>query len=354
MTAMSIPSLRARPGSLWQRVAALLALCAMVGMLRLATWHDGLPPDPASVKKFVEDPRTTEIAFAEAVEGLLASPRYGERWAQHWLDVIRWAEPVGFETNLARPDAWHYRDWVIKALNDDMPYDRFILHQIAGDVTGEDAALGFLVSGPANLPGQIGRDEEAMRSARQDELDEVIRTVGQGFLGLTIGCARCHDHKFDPISQEDYYGIQGIFAGLRYGKRRLRGKENDEWKSQVPTAQQQFDEAQRKLEVMRKKYNLGKPLGTVHSESLEQPIKARAIRMNIRATSDGRSASLYEFEVWSKEKRNIALASNGAKPSGSSFSLANRSRHFDNLVDGSVDKRQAEPWIAKRAVSAER
>ena len=309
----------------------------------------GLPPTAERLETFVNDPRSTRSAYRELVEELLASPHYGERWAQHWLDVIRWAETVGFETNLERTDAWHYRDWVIKALNDDIPYDRFILHQIAGDVTGEDAALGFLVSGPANLPGQIGRDEEAMRSARQDELDEVIRTVGQGFLGLTIGCARCHDHKFDPITQEDYYGIQDIFAGLRYGKRRLRGKENDEWKSQVPTAQQQFDEAQKKLEVMRKKYNLRKPLGTVHSESLEQPIKARAIRMNIRATSDGRSASLYEFEVWSKEKRNVALASNGAKPSGSSFSLANRSRHFDNLIDGSVDKRQAEPWIAKQA-----
>ena len=309
----------------------------------------GLPPTAERLETFVNDPRSTRSAYRELVEELLASPHYGERWAQHWLDVIRWAETVGFETNLERTDAWHYRDWVIKALNDDIPYDRFILHQIAGDVTGEDAALGFLVSGPANLPGQVGRDEEAMRSARQDELDEVIRTVGQGFLGLTIGCARCHDHKFDPITQEDYYGIQGIFAGLRYGKRRLRGKENDEWKSQVPTAQQQFDEAQKKLEVMRKKYNLRKPLGTVHSESLEQPVKARAIRMNIRATSDGRSASLYEFEVWSKEKRNVALASNGAKPSGSSFSLANRSRHFDNLIDGSVDKRQAEPWIAKQA-----
>ena len=309
----------------------------------------GLPPTAERLETFVNDPRSTRSAYRELVEELLASPHYGERWAQHWLDVIRWAETVGFETNLERTDAWHYRDWVIKALNDDIPYDRFILHQIAGDITGEDAALGFLVSGPANLPGQIGRDEEAMRSARQDELDEVIRTVGQGFLGLTIGCARCHDHKFDPITQEDYYGIQDIFAGLRYGKRRLRGKENDEWKSQVPTAQQQFDEAQKKLEVMRKKYNLRKPLGTVHSESLEQPIKARAIRMKIRATSDGQSASLYEFEVWSKEKRNVALASNGAKPSGSSFSLANRSRHFDNLIDGSVDKRQAEPWIAKQA-----
>ncbi len=316
---------------------------------RLSLDLTGLPPSPGRMEAFVNDPRSTNSAYRELVDELLNSPRFGERWAQHWLDIIRWAETAGFETNVERTDAWYYRDWVIKALNDDMPYDRFILHQIAGDVTGEDAALGFLVSGPANLPGQIGRDEEAMRSARQDELDEVIRTVSQSFLGLTIGCARCHDHKFDPILQNDYYGMQAIFAGLRYGKRRLQGEENDEWTTRVPKAQQEYDDLLRQLEAMRKQYNLRKPLGTVHSEFLEQPIDALAVKMYIHATSDGRSASLYEFETWTKEKRNVALASNGAKPSGSSYSLANRSRHFDNLIDGSVDKRQAEPWIAKQA-----
>jgi hypothetical protein len=158
---------------------------------------------------------------------LLASPRYGERWAQHWLDVIRWAETVGFETNLERPNAWHYRDRVIHALNFDLPYDQLIRDQLAGDITGADDALGFLVSGPANLPGQVRRDEHAMRSARQDELDEVIRTVGQSMLGLTLGCARCHEHKFDPVTMRDYYGMRAIFEGLRYGDRRLRREKND-------------------------------------------------------------------------------------------------------------------------------
>ena len=181
----------------------------------------GLPPEPSDVADFVRQPDVNTL-----VDELLASPRYGERWAQHWLDVIRWAETVGFETNAERRDAWHYRDWVISSLNDDKPYDRFIFEQIAGDTVEEDAALGFLVAGPANLPGQIGRDEAAMRSARQDELDEVIRTVSQAFLGLTIGCARCHDHKFDPILQRDYYSMQAIFAGLEYGTRRLRGSLN--------------------------------------------------------------------------------------------------------------------------------
>ena len=128
---------------------------------RLSLDLTGLPPSPGRMEAFVNDPRSTNSAYRELVDELLNSPRFGERWAQHWLDIIRWAETAGFETNVERTDAWYYRDWVIKALNDDMPYDRFILHQIAGDVTGEDAALGFLVSGPANLPGQIGRAEEA-------------------------------------------------------------------------------------------------------------------------------------------------------------------------------------------------
>ncbi|HIA17730.1 MAG TPA: DUF1549 domain-containing protein, partial [Dehalococcoidia bacterium] len=207
-----------------------------VTLLRRVTLDlTGLPPTPKMVQAFTKDKRSTDRVFAEVVDQLLASPRHGERWAQHWLDVIRWAETVGFETNAERTNAWHYRDWVIAALNADLPYDKFIRDQLVGDITGADAALGFLVSGPANLPGQIGRDEEAMRSARQDELDEVIRTVAQGLLGLTIGCARCHDHKFDPILQRDYYSMQAIFAGLRYGNRRLRGKQNDQWKSRVPT-----------------------------------------------------------------------------------------------------------------------
>ena len=146
---------------------------------RLSLVLTGLPPTPEEIRDFVEDEADFETAYSDVVERLLGSPRYGERWAQHWLDVIRWAETVGFETNAPRPNAWHFRDWVIESLNKDKPYDRFLFEQLAGDSVGQEAALGFLVAGPANLPGQIGRDEEAMRQARQDELDEVIRTVSQ-------------------------------------------------------------------------------------------------------------------------------------------------------------------------------
>ncbi|MDP7049006.1 MAG: DUF1549 and DUF1553 domain-containing protein [Verrucomicrobiota bacterium] len=305
----------------------------------------GLPPTVKEQENFRADKRTTAKAFAMVVDRLLASPRYGERWAQHWLDVIRWAETVGFETNIERPVAWHYRDWVIAAFNRDLPYDQFIRDQLAGDMTGADAALGFLVSGPALQPGQIGRDEEAMRSARQDELDEVIRTVSQGMLGLTIGCARCHDHKFDPILQKDYYGMQAVFAGLRYGNRRLRGIENDDWTAKVPAARAKVQQLHAELEAMRKKHKLRVPLLSVQTETFK-PVLVNSIRMKIAATINGRAASIYEFEAWTPEKKNVALASTGAVPSASSFALANQTRHFENLTDGSVDRRQSFPWVS--------
>jgi len=162
----------------------------------------GLPPTPEQVSKFVRDKRPN--AYRLAVDELLESPRYGERWAQHWLDVVRYADTHGFEVNTERPNAWPYRDYVIRALNKDTPGDRFIREQIIGDQLGEDAATGFLVTASVLLSGQIGADEPSKRLARQDSLDEIVMNIGQSFMGLSIGCARCHDHKFDPISQREY------------------------------------------------------------------------------------------------------------------------------------------------------
>ena len=311
----------------------------------------GLPPTEQELHAFLNDPDPLEFAFERVVDRLLHSEHYGERWTQHWLDVIRWAETVGFETNAERRDAWHYRDWLIRAFNMDMPYDQLIAEQIIGDETGSDAALGFLVAGPANLPGQIGRDEEAMRQARQDELDEVIRTVSQSLFGLTVGCARCHDHKFDPITQADYYSMQAVFAALRYGTRRMRGPINDQWSSEIPKTQAELDQLHQQRREFQNRFALRDPLGNIHSETFP-PIVASAVRMEISATTNG-TASLYEFEVFAadsksdnSQSKNVALASAGAKPSASSFALANQTRHFDNLIDGSVDRRQAFPWVA--------
>jgi hypothetical protein len=180
----------------------------------------GLPPSPEKVSRFVAD--NDPAAFAKLVEDLLNSPRYGERWAQHWLDVVRYADTHGFEVNTPRDNAWPYRDYVIQAFNEDKPYHQFIREQLAGDAFEADAATGFLVAAAVLLPGQIGKDEESIRLARQDSLDEIIVGTSATFLGLTIGCARCHDHKFDPITARDYYALQAFFAGVSYGDRPIR------------------------------------------------------------------------------------------------------------------------------------
>ncbi len=312
----------------------------------------GLPPTPQDLQRFQDNPGEIDAAYAAAVERLLDSPHYGERWAQHWLDVIRWAETVGFETNLERPNAWPYRDWVINALNADKPYNQFIFEQIAGDTVGQDAALGFLVAGPANLLGQVGRDENAMRQARQDELDEVIRTVSQGVLGLTIGCARCHNHKFDPILQRDYYAMQGIFAGLAYAERRHRGPKNDSWQTQLPGSRKKLNQLLEERKHLQTKLDLDASVENVQVEKFAA-VDAQAVRMTIIATQNGSPPSLYEFETWStaSENRapvNVALAKEGSTPSASSFALANQTRHFDNLTDGTIDRRQAFPWVAAK------
>lgn len=306
----------------------------------------GLPPQPK------DSSATTKENYTQIVDQLLASPRYGERWAQHWLDVIRWAETVGFETNLERKNAWPYRDWVINAFNTDMPYDEFIRQQLIGDTTGQDAALGFLVAGPANLPGQIGRDEEAMRQARQDELDEVIQTVSQSLMGLTVGCARCHNHKFDPILQKDYYAMQAVFAGLSYGDRQLRGQQNDKMQAQVPGLKNQLQTLVKQSESIQQRHNLRPALPAFPSENFDT-ILADAVRISIKATHNGGPASLYELQAWTgasrgSTSRNVALASNGGRSSASSYALANQTRHHENLIDGRVNRRQAFPWVAAK------
>ena len=186
----------------------------------------GLPPTSEAADRWsrqidqaaLEERKTV---VHELIEELLASPRYGERWAQHWLDLVRYADTHGFEVNTPRENAWPYRDYVIRAFNDDKPYDQFITEQLAGDTVGEDAATGFLVAAAVLLPGQIGKDEESKRLARQDSLDEIVVGVTATFMGLTVGCARCHDHKFDPLTQQDYYSLQACFAGVEYGDRPL-------------------------------------------------------------------------------------------------------------------------------------
>ena len=161
-----------------------------------------------------------DAAYEALVDRLLASPHYGERWGRHWLDVARYADSGGYESDIDRPTAYHYRDFVIKALNADMPFDEFVRLQLAGDEIKPDdplavAATGFLVAGPGEfLPDNL-LEEERIRQ-RYIELDDMVTTTGAALLGLTLGCARCHDHKFDPIPSRDYYRL---LAALHSGGR---------------------------------------------------------------------------------------------------------------------------------------
>jgi hypothetical protein len=175
----------------------------------------GLPPTPDEVLSFEGD--TSPDAFERQVDRLLASPAYGERWSQHWLDLARFAETDGFEHDKVRPEAWRYRDWVIDALNADLPYREFVTGQIAGDQKSEQGADGrssplhgavptmFLLSGP-DMPDQNDQLER-----RHNLLNELTSTAGSVLLGLQVGCAQCHDHKYDPISQADFYRLRGVF-----------------------------------------------------------------------------------------------------------------------------------------------
>lgn len=171
----------------------------------------GLPPAPEDVEAFLQD--ESPAAYANLIDRLLDSPRFGERWGRHWLDVARYGESTGHERNFLYPHAWRYRDYVIAAFNKDKPYDRFLLEQIAGDQLAiqDEAeraealtATGFLALGPRNLLGGTSQFE-------LDEADDQINVTMRAILGLTVGCARCHDHKFDPISTKEYYGLAGIF-----------------------------------------------------------------------------------------------------------------------------------------------
>lgn len=179
----------------------------------------GLPPTPDKVAAFVNDLDDDDHAFAKLVDRLLDSPHYGERMAQHWLDVVRYADSSGFANDYERGNAWRYRDYVIGSFNQDKPYNRFVVEQIAGDEMDENdpemlVATGFLRMGPWELTGM-----EVAKIARQRFLDDVTNSVGETFLAHSLQCARCHDHKFDPVPTRDYYAIQAVFATTQLAER---------------------------------------------------------------------------------------------------------------------------------------
>lgn len=272
-------------------------------LIRRATYDlTGLPPTPAEIDRFLDSPKPDDQAFAGVVERLLESPHYGERMAQHWLDVTRYADSSGFANDYERGNAWRYRDYVIRSFNKDKPYDQFVREQIAGDEIDSSnsellIATGFLRMGPWELTGM-----EVARVARQRFLDDVTNSVGETFLGHSLQCARCHDHKFDPVPTRDYYSIQAIFATTQLAERSAEflPSENTEG----------FDE---KSFLQRRKQNyqaILKQLDDVLLENAQQwfadsQLSAADWNSVVAKTKRGNSSGVYKAARWKMSKQGI-------------------------------------------------
>jgi mono/diheme cytochrome c family protein len=309
----------------------------------------GLPPSPEVVKAFLSDP--SPAAYSDLVERLLASAQHGERWGRHWLDAVRFAETHGFEMNQPRPNAWPYRDYVIRAFNEDKPYDQFILEQLAGDALGVDEATGFLVAGPWD---QVKSPDPVLTAnQRADELHDIVGTTGSTFLGLTVGCARCHNHKFDPIPQTDYYAMKAVFAGVQHGERQLRTPQAVQREEQLAQCRRRLTEVERQLEefeplaqVERVNTNaLRNPVNPRRNVERFEAINAKRLRFTVGNTTDAEPC-LDELEVYTTEAnpRNIALASEGAKTSASSVFPNSELHRLEHLNDGRVGNSRS--WIS--------
>lgn len=307
----------------------------------------GVPPTPEDVSAFLADSRPD--AFERRVDEVLNDTRYGERWGRHWLDVIRFAESNGFETNRERPNAWRFRDYVIAAFNGDKPFDRFVREQIAGDQWGEDVATGFLVGGPVDIVGSP--DISLTLQQRADELDDMVGTTGTAFLGLTLGCARCHSHKFDPVSHREYYALAAVFSGVRHGERPLAlpaGRSNE-----LASLDNRIRDLEQSLEPFKappptEAASVGAkrpPVNARQNVETFDPVDARYLRFTILASSSGEPC-LDELEAWSGG-RNVALATDGTRATASGTLPGFEIHQLANLNDGQVGNSHS--WISSES-----
>ena len=309
----------------------------------------GLPPTLEEVETFAKAHQANPRQAIEVlVDRLLASPRYGERWGRHWLDVIRFGESNGFERNFIIDDLWPFRDYVIQSINDDKPFNQFIIEHLAGDVISPDdpqVSIGsaFLVAGPYDDVGN--QDVVAQKNIRAATLDDMITATSGAFLGLTINCARCHDHKFDPIPAEDYYRIRAAFEGVTHGRRVVATKQQREAHAkalqplnrQLAALTQEQNTLEENISTRAKaaaannKPTRAKvdPHGT---EERFQAVEAKQLRFVIHGlTSDfdkkgprgaGGGGKLTEFQVWSPDGKNVALATHGTQAEGAKSTTA--------------------------------
>ena len=329
----------------------------------------GLPPSPEEVAAFTAAyGRDADTATRDLADRLLASPHYGERWGRHWLDVTRFGESVGFERNVIIDDLWPFRDYVIKSINDDKPFDQFIAEHLAGDVIGPgnpavEVASAFLVAGPYD--DVKNQDVAASANIRAATLDDIITATGGAFLGLTFNCARCHHHKFDPIPTEDYYRLRAAFEGVTHGRRVIASPaERAAFKNatEAPNRERtrlvaEIDVLNRGLALRAKAELANRPSQRpkIDLQSTEErfvPVKARFVKFVIQAhTGNPRGqrpggARLVEFEVWTAgaQSRNVALARLGGKAEGARSAVA------DDFLEAygpqlTIDGESGEQWF---------
>jgi len=346
-------------------------------LIRRVTYDlTGLPPTPEEVEAFVKD--KDPKAWEKLIDRLLASPHYGERWGRHWLDVVRFGESRGFERNLITNNIWPFRDYVIRSINEDKPFDRFMMEHLAGDVIGKgnpevEVGTAFLVAGPYDDVG----NKDAMQAAiiRANMLDDMITATGTAFLGLSVNCAKCHDHKFDPIAQKDYYRLRAAFEGVEQGQRVLATEEERSAHADaVRPLKKEKDELEAQIREIEKtimnraKNDPDKYLPKVTRPKMDrtgtvdefEPVTAKAVRL-IALSGDRSPTSLQyridEFEVWTAEDepRNVALATNGGKASASATGRAveDTAENSDNAYgamlvnDGKFGKR----WFGASALT---
>jgi hypothetical protein len=320
------------------------------GFIRRATYDlTGLPPSAEEVESFVrawsqaDDAQQTKLT-ADLVDRLLASPRYGEHWGRHWLDVIRFGESNGFERNFIIDDLWPLRDYVIRSINEDKPFDRFIMEHLAGDVIAPDdpaVSIGsaFLVAGPYDDVGN--QDIVAQKNIRAATLDDMVTATSAAFLGLTINCARCHDHKFDPIPTEDYYRLRAAFEGVTHGRRVVATAEAKQahaaalapMNQQLAKLSKQQRQLEANLDARAKATVIPHTRPMVEHRGTEERFPAvmvKQLRFVIHSfglESGGRTrvfggGKLTEFQVWNAAGENVALASNGTTVEGAKAQTA--------------------------------
>ncbi|MHB0959024.1 MAG: DUF1553 domain-containing protein [Pirellulaceae bacterium] len=336
-------------------------------LIRRASYDlTGLPPSIEEVESFVhdEDPE----AYERLIDRLLDSPHYGEQWGRHWLDVVRFGESNGFERNQIIENAWPFRDYVIRSFNADKPFHQLVREHLAGDVIGAgdsqvEVGTTFLVCGPYDDVGN--QDPVQAAQIRANTVDDMIRATGETFLGMTVGCARCHDHKFDPVTQRDYYALYATLAGVHHGSRQLGTAEQKQERTEKVRVLQE-----RKAPLAQRKSGLEEALlaraekdaaalestwqrPAVSRQGTEEtfaPVEARYVRLTVLGLDTNPVARtgyrIDEFEVWTAERptQNVAQASAGATAMGESPIAEDFAGAYS--AELAIDGQFGAPWIA--------